>query len=271
MKFVNLTNKQRGFFDANGYLVIPSVLPPANVDHLTSACDEMIGAFDQESPYVQRRSGIVENTDFHPLLDWSPTVPLITQLLSPNIHLHTAAIIYKRSQNQKDPEILNQRGWHRDIDITQDLGHDKLLRVGIKVGYCLTDFPEPRTGFTMFAPGSHLLPTPLPIPTGGVDPVSAIDLCLKAGDAFLFENRIFHTSAPNLSFRTSKVIILGYSYRWMGGRKKNMKQVQPDEVILDQVNPIQQQLLGGNSDAIIHWARENKFDPSASFQWTMEI
>ena len=195
MKFVNLTNKQRGFFDANGYLVIPSVLPPANVDHLTSACDEMIGAFDQESPYVQRRSGIVENTDFHPLLDWSPTVPLITQLLSPN-----------------------QRGWHRDIDITQDLGHDKLLRVGIKVGYCLTDFPEPRTGFTMFATGSHLLPTPLPIPTGGVDPVSAIDLCLKAGDAFLFENRIFHTSAPNLSLRTSKVIILGYSYRWMGGR-----------------------------------------------------
>ena len=50
-----------------------------------------------------------------------------------------------------------------------------------------------------------------------------------------------------------------------------MKQVQPDEVILDQVNPIQQQLLGGNSDAIIHWARENKFDPSTSFQWTMEI
>ena len=271
MKFVNLTNKQRGFFDANGYLVIPSVLPPADVDHLTSACDEMIGAFDQESPYVQRRSGIVENTDFHPLLDWSPTVPLITQLLSPNIHLHTAAVIYKRSQNQKDPEILNQRGWHRDIDITQDLGHDKLLRVGIKVGYCLTNFPEPRTGFTMFAPGSHLLPTPLPIPTGGVDPVSAIDLCLKAGDAFLFENRIFHTSAPNLSFRTSKVIILGYSYRWMGGRKNNMMQVQPDEVILGQVNPIQQQLLGGNSDAIIHWARPYKFYPSASFQWTMEI
>ena len=32
-----------------------------------------------------------------------------------------------------------------------------------------------------------------------------------------------------------------------------------------------QQLLGGNSDAIIHWAKENKFDPSGSFQWTMTI
>ncbi len=271
LEFVKLTDEQRQFFDKNGYLVVPDVLSSKDIDQLTAACDRMIEAFDQDSSYVQQSPGIVVDTNFHPLLAWSPTVPLITQLLSPNIHLHTTAIIYKRSQKQDKPEIVNQRGWHRDIGITEDLGHDNLLRVGIKVGYCLTDFPQPRSGFTMFASGSHLLPTPLPIPRGKVDPSSVLDLCLKAGDAFLFENRIFHTSAPNLSPRTSKVIILGYSYRWMGGRKTNMQQVQPSQKILDQVDPIRQQLLGGESDAVIHWAKENDFNPSASFQWTTEI
>ncbi len=54
-----------------------------------------------------------------------------------------------------------------------------------------------------------------------------VDLCLSAGDAFLFENRVFHATAPNLSQRTSKVVIMGYSYRWMGGLRDNMNLVQP--------------------------------------------
>ena len=64
----------------------------------------------------------------------------------------------------------------------------------------------------MFALGSHQTPTSLPIPQGEVDPQNAVDLCLEAGDAFLFENRVYHTTVPNLSDRTAKVIIFGYSY-----------------------------------------------------------
>jgi len=82
--------------------------------------------------------------------------------------------------------------------MTEDLGHANIVRAGIKVGYCLTDFSEPMSGFTLFAPGSHLLPTPLPLAQGEIDPPDTVDLRLNAGDAFLFENRIFHTSAPNL-------------------------------------------------------------------------
>jgi len=122
----------------------------------------------------------------------------------------------------------------------------------------------------MFAEGSHLEKTPLQIPAGEVDPINAVDLCLNAGDAFLFENRIFHTSAPNLSNRTSKVIIFGYSYRWMGGRKDQMQCVQPDETVLDQVDDIRRQLLGGSSDALSHWAQEQGIAPEP-IKWTMVI
>ena len=127
-------------------------------------------------------------------------MPLVVQLLSPNLHLHTAAIIYKWPEDQA---AADARTWHRDIGMTEDVGHAGVFRAGVKVGYCLTDFPEPRSGFTLFAPSSHRLATPLPIRKGG-DPDGAVDLCLRAGDAFLFENRVFHSTAPNLSMRVSR-------------------------------------------------------------------
>ncbi|NKB70208.1 MAG: hypothetical protein GKR89_24315 [Candidatus Latescibacteria bacterium] len=269
MQLTLLQDPQRRFFDAHGYLVVPGALSPEEVAQLTAVSDRMIDDFDRQEgqPYVQRRPGVVEEPAFHPLLGHAATLPLVVQLLSPNIHLHTTAIIYKFPQ---PADIETTRGWHRDIGITEDMGHGGIFRAGIKVGYCLTDFNEPQSGFTMFAPGSHLLPTPLPIPQGQVDPEGAVDLCLKAGDAFLFENRVFHTAAPNLSQRTSKVIILGYSYRWMGGRRDNMALVQPEPQVLDQVDPIRQQLLGGACDGLVDWAREQEIAPQP-VEWTMQV
>ena len=203
MEFVELAEEQRRFFDDNGYIVVPDVLSSEEVEQLTQASDHIVESCNSDGPYVQIRPGIVEKPAFHPLLACSPTIPLLVQLLSPNIHLHTTAIIYKFPQITDDEETIKQRGWHRDIGITEDLGHNNLIRAGIKVGYCLTDFHQPHSGCTMFAEGSHLEKTPLQIPAGEVDPINAVDLCLNVGDAFLFENRIFHTSAPNLSNRTS--------------------------------------------------------------------
>ena len=270
MEFVELAEEQRRFFDDNGYIVVPDVLSSEEVEQLTQASDHIVESCNSDGPYVQIRPGIVEEPAFHPLLACSPTIPLLVQLLSPNIHLHTTAIIYKFPQITDDEETIKQRGWHRDIGITEDLGHNNLIRAGIKVGYCLTDFHQPHSGCTMFAEGSHLEKTPLQIPAGEVDPINAVDLCLNVGDAFLFENRIFHTSAPKLSNRTYKVIIFGYSNRWMGGRKDQMQCVQPDETVLDQVDDIRRQLLGGSSDALSHWAQEQGIAPEP-IKWTMEI
>ena len=143
-------------------------------------------------------------------------------------------------------------------------------RVSIKVGYCLTDFKQPRSGFTLLAPGTHLIDTPLPIPKGEVDPVETVELRLNAGDAFLFENRIFHTSAPNLTDRVSKVIIFGYAYRWMGGSHRAMRLVQPDDTVLAQVDDVAKQLLGGTNDGLIDWAKQHDVFPEP-IPWVMEV
>ena len=269
MDLVKLTGAQHQFFDDNGYLVVPDVLSTEMIDKLTQVSDRLIESFDANGAYVQRRPGIVQEPDFHPLLTQSPTVPLVAQLLSPNIQLHTTAIIYKFPE-PADEEVVNQRGWHRDSGLAVDLRHKNVPRVSIKVGYCLTDFKQSHSGFTLFASGSHLIDTPLPIPKGEVDPVGTIELCLNAGDAFLFENRIFHTSAPNLTDRVSKVIIFGYAYRWMGGSHKAMSLVQPDDAVLAQVDDVAKQLLGATSDGLIDWAKQHDVFPEPT-PWVMEI
>ena len=163
-----LDHERRRFFDENGYLVVRGALTPEEVAELTAAADRMIDDFERPGQaYVQRRPGVVEEPAFHPLLAHSSTVPLVVQLMSSNLHLHTAAIIYKWPEGEAAGDA---RTWHRDIGMTEDVGHAGVFRAGIKVGYCLTDFPEPMSGFTLFAPGSHRLPTPLPIPKGAVDP-----------------------------------------------------------------------------------------------------
>ena len=268
MKPALLSEQQQRLFEENGYLVVPNALPPEQIQPLERACDAIAGALSADNPYVQIREGVVQTPEIRALLAQSPVLPYIVQLLSPNIQLHTAAVIYKHPEPENE-QTRTRRGWHRDAGITEDLGHRNLPRVGVKAGYCLTDFPRPRSGFTLFAPGSHLIGAPLPIPKGKPDPENAADLTLNAGDAFLFENRVFHTAAPNLSQRVSKAVILGYAYRWLGGRKEAMRLVQPDDTILEQTGGIGKQLLGGPSDALVRWAEQNRLAPPP-IEWTVE-
>ena len=274
MDFFQLTEAQRRDIDADGFLIIPEAIDPETVARVTKAGDRLMDSFiaDPESVYLQRRDGIVQEEAFDSLVSNSSTVSRIVQLLSPNIHLHTASLIYKKPQ---PPDTTPpDRGWHRDIGIAEDLGHKGLPRVGIKVCYCLTDFLEPNSGMTLMARGSHQSPEPLGIPKGEPDPPTVVDPCLRAGDAIFFENRIYHTAAPNLSSSTSKVIIYGYSYRWM---KVDINLDPPDERVIARAdNEIDKQLLGAykNVDTppqgLRDWATRYGVNPDPP-TWVVEM
>lgn len=121
----------------------------------------------------------------------------------------------------------------------------------------------------------HLRTKPLEIPKGQVDPRhgEVVDAKLKAGDAIFFENRIFHTAAPNLSQRVSKVLIFGYAYRWM---KQEVYLENPDPQLVAKSDPITRQLLGGCRDvdtppwALGRWA-ERFGVQTQSPPWTVEV
>lgn len=281
MDFVRLNPEQRKSFEEDGFLVVPNALQPETVDRLVEASDRLADLFLKkpklqnrpEYNHLDLRPGLLREEALFSLVDYPTTVPLVVQLLSPNIHLHSTTLIYKRPENPDASPF--RRGWHRDIRIPRDLGHRSLPLVGIKVCYCLTDFHQSDCGMTVMARGTHLRTEPLAIRKGEVDPtdVEVCDLRLKAGDALFFENRIFHTASPNRSDRVSKVLMFGYSYRWM---KPEVYLEVPDKQYLDRADPIVRQLLGGYRDvdtppwALQCWASRHNAQPE-SVPWTVEV
>lgn len=279
MDFVRLTPEQRQAFDDDGFLVVRDVLDADAVARLVEAGDRLADAFLRkpevsdrpEYNHLDLRPGLLREQALFELVAHSPTVPLIVQLLSPNIHLHSTALIYKRPENPDAPPF--RRGWHRDIRMPKDLGHQYLPRVGVKVCYCLTDFPRANSGMTLLARKSHMRMAPLVLPKGSVDPldVELCDLTLEAGDAFLFDNRLFHTATPNRSGRTSRVLMYGYAYRWMTPEVY----LAPENEQLVKATPIARQLLGGYRDvdtppwALQEWAERHGAAPEP-VPWTVD-
>jgi len=281
MDFVYLTPEQRRSFAQDGFLIVPKALSADEVERLVESSDRLAKSLLNKPPLTGRpeynhldlRPGLLTEAALFDLVDHGRTVPLVVQLLSPNIHLHSTTLLYKRPD---DPTAATfRRGWHRDIRIPRDLGHEGLPMVGIKICYCLTDFPEPNSGLTVLARGSHLKKTALGLPPGAADPLDTevCDLKLNAGDAFLFENRIFHSATPNRSSRVAKTLMYGYSYRWM---KPEVYLETLDPRYLRQADPVKRQLLGEYRDvdtqawALERWAKRHGVLPEP-VPWTIEI
>jgi ectoine hydroxylase-related dioxygenase (phytanoyl-CoA dioxygenase family) len=280
MDFVRLTDEQRHSMNTDGFLVVRKALDPETVARAIDAVDRLAHPF-LNKPVVQDRPeynqldlrpGLLREEALFALVAHSSTVPLVVQLMGANIHLHSTALICKRPEN---PHLQAfRRGWHRDIRMARDLGNAGLPRVGIKICYCLTDFPSAQCGMTLMARGTHLREGPLAIAKGEVDPigVEVCDLQLNAGDALFFENRIFHTAAPNLSSRSSSVLMYGYAYRWM---KQEVYLENPDAGMLSKADLVTRQLLGGYRDvdtppwALQRWAARHGV-PQKGVPWTVE-
>jgi ectoine hydroxylase-related dioxygenase (phytanoyl-CoA dioxygenase family) len=279
MDFARLEPQQRRSFEEDGFLIVRGALTAEQLADVREAADRVAGSFLTKPPiddkpaynYLDERPGLLREKALFALVSHSSTVSLIVQLLGPNIHLHSTALICKRPSPAAP---VSRFGWHRDIRIPRDLGHAALPRVGIKVCYCLTDFHEPQSGMTLLARGSHRRTAPLAVRQGEVDPsdLEVCDLRLDAGDAFLFENRLFHTAAPNRSGRCSKVVLYGYSYRWM---KTETYLEIPDEARLAGADPVTRQLMGGYRDidtpawGLERWARRHGVLPGP-VPWTVE-
>jgi Phytanoyl-CoA dioxygenase (PhyH) len=279
LDFVRLQPEQRRAFEDDGFLVVRGALDAAAVARLAEAGDRRARAFldkpelhgRAEYNHLDLRPGLLEDEALLALVAHPPTVSLVVQLLGPNIQLHSTALIYKRPEAPGGEPF--RRGWHRDIRMARDLGHAGLPCAGLKVCYCLTDFPRPGSGMTLFARGSHLREEPLRVPPGEVDPADAevCDLVLDAGDAVIFENRIFHTAAPNRSGRVSRVLMYGYAYRWL---RPEVYLEEPDARLLARADPVTRQLLGGYRDldtppwALQLWAERHGVRPEP-VPWTV--
>src|SRR5580693_1640306 len=97
MEFTPLTPALRERFDADGFLILRGVLDRSTVDTLAAAGDRLIESNLQQ--YRQRskdglydgfRNCIALDDAFMPLLMHPKVVPLVIQLMSPNVMLVTS-------------------------------------------------------------------------------------------------------------------------------------------------------------------------------------
>ena len=257
MDFTPLSPQQRSQFENDGYLIVRDVLDRPTIDRLVAASDRLIASDIQENRqktpnglYDGFRNCVAMDDAYLPLLTHPKVVPLVVQIMGPNLWLFTSHLIYKHPDPEGTPTTKREPGWHRDIaGVDSDLGMANTPMLDIKVAFYLTDLTEPNSGATMVAPGTNHLKTWLKPPDGRIDPVDAVEPSLQAGDCLLFENRTWHAASANLSGRTRKVVMIGFTYLWL--RPADFM-VQPDSLIA-KADPIARQFLGGLKDERGHF------------------
>ncbi len=239
-----LSAEQRDFFAEKGYLVVPNALNAEEIAGFTRLVDEMAAddrARREVGPEsnVEIRNAIARRAELLPLLDWPATFPLMAEIMGWNIQL-TTSHVFVRMPTPGAASNFKASGWHCDgpRPMFPEV-NGAYPRMYAKIGYFLTDLSTPDKGNLRVAPGSHLSAKE-PARDENGEPVSAIQVLTRPGDAVFFEQRTWHSVGPNYSDTPRKNIYIGYCHRYL----KAIDFMTQSPELIAQANPIQAQLLG---------------------------
>ncbi|MBT4138240.1 MAG: phytanoyl-CoA dioxygenase [Candidatus Latescibacteria bacterium] len=249
-----LTDEQRDFFDANGYLLIENALPDSLVKELDNAIDELYNDDNLKNHFrneneLNLRNCIAHHPSILQLLDWPTTAPLAWQILNWNIQMITSHLIVIPSGPEPPEEDKRKGGWHRDGGTSPREMTEPHPRIMLKIAYIISDQTDPASGATKIVPGSNRMwgRPPTDPETGHLR--GAISLNHKPGTAIIFEQRTYHTVSKNWAGHPRKTIFMGYGYRWV----KPMDYISMPDELIERCNPIQKQLLGVVSAPISYY------------------
>lgn len=239
-----LTDVERTTFERDGFLVIRSALGPGPIAALRAAADAADLEYRHEpgiGPYhvCNQHDLIGRDPVYLDLVDLPTTFPKVLGILGWHIQcFHTQLIV---TPTAPAGAVTGAYGWHQDNNrMNLDLDAAIQPRVSVKVGYFLTDLPAGGMGNLCVVPGSHLAGRPaLPF---GEQPPGAVELTAAAGDAIIFDRRLWHSASTNHSPQTRVLVTVGYSHRWL--RPKSAMDLGP---LRDSLPPIRRQLLGATT------------------------
>lgn len=231
-------------FQEQGYLVVENALSKEKVDYLLEVIDEIREDLKRSNhrkdvygldirPMVDKHDAFLE------LMEWPTTFPLAVRFLQHfNVQLTTSHLIIVPPNPQK-----RNIGWHPDGGQPPIGLYGRRALASLKVGFFLTDLLEPNMGALMVVPGSHRMDGPPVHLEGERDPVGAVELKLRAGDAVIFGQGTWHAGAPNYSHQARVVLYYGYSYRIL---RPTDYDSMPAE-LLAKCSAVGRQLLGAKS------------------------
>lgn len=246
-----LSTAERERFEADGFLLLGNVLDADPLERVRAAAAHedarfRAGAGITAHHVLNLHDLVGRDPLWLELLDWPTTFPKVWGVLGWHLQLfHTQLLVTPPAPAGATPGAY---GWHQDNNrMNLDLEAASQPRVSVKVGYFATDLHQPGMGNLCVVPGSHRTGRPSP----DADPPDAIEVLAGAGDAILFDRRLWHSASTNTSEVARVFLTYGYSYRWLRPKSR----MALDE-LLDGLDPIRRQLLGWSSDA------NSYFDPT---------
>ena len=242
-----LTAEEWEAFDRDGYLHVGGALSREHAAGLVDVIDRLHrdGRLEAPETYagvtnrVQHLNAVGLDPAFVDLVDHPTTFPKVWGILGWNIFLHNTHLMLTPAEPREGPR--GPGGWHQDNGRRSlDMPEIEIpARLSLKVGYFLTDVSKPDMGNFWVVPGSHRRRSIGVKPgAGGLVP-GAEPVLLRAGDALIFDARLWHSGSPNYSEITRKVLFFAYAYRWL-----HSDNVLPaGHEARDTADPIRRQLL----------------------------
>ena len=238
-----LSEAERLEFEENGYLVFDEILPQSTVDDLVEVTDRI----DAEERHKRNvgphermtvRDILWRDDQLLELVDYPTTLPKVWDILGWNIQIYHAVLAYSPPPPTSGDQVRMQ-GWHQDSGrLNHELELSPRPRISIKIAFFLSACTQPGRANFWAIPGTHLMDQ-YDIPTDGSPPKGAQPILVPRGGAIIFDRRLWHTASSNTSDIARKILLYGYSYRWLRPRDD-----QTVEHLFERCDPIRRQLLG---------------------------
>lgn len=242
-------------FAANGLIVLPGELGPEEVTALTGVLDHLDKTVPQNTQRRPRQHGdvlelrncVVRAKEFMELVDRPLMLELLGVLLGFNIQMGNSHC-FIRPPAPPGTSVAEQagNGWHHDLVGTAVPVNGRLPHLATRVGWFLTPLAEPNSGSIYVVPGSHRASGRPPWDPATDRPYCALELRVAAGTAVVFDNRLWHATAPNWSGQPRKNIYMEYCPRWL--RPFDYRAYGDD--VLAGASAVRRQLLGDDFTSI---------------------
>ena len=237
-----MTDEQRLFFEATGYLVIPEALDTEELARVRAAADraEAVWRADPSRPggrgkNLEQVQAPIEYDDvLLELLAHPKVFPIVREILGDDVSM------IDNDYFLTPPRTRTHAHWHHDVGMAGVYHPRSVLMV--KVFYLLTDV-TPEGGGTAIIPGSHRFPMDFQLPQveNPADMPGHVTMAFPAGTAWLFNGRTYHAALDNDSDQTRRVLIYNYGHFWM----KIWQGYEPSEALKAKATtPVMRQLLG---------------------------
>jgi ectoine hydroxylase len=244
---IGLDAAHREAFERDGYVLLENALTADEVRRLTTAVDAVYAEErpDEGGP-LHLLAFCGRDAAFLDLLDHPWTLPLVVDVLGPNVFMyHCHLDVHPPEEDRPQPWM-----WHQDGGVVnRDLETEPRPRLSVKLAYFLTDVSEPGRGNFVVLPGSQTRNTIARAPGDDNELPGAMPVLAHAGDAVMFDRRLWHMRSPNRSRLTRKALFYAYTYRWV--RPRDDLHIRPE--LLELVTPVRAQLLGAGVRAIDFW------------------